>query len=320
MFDVIFYDAIGGPTTRKSTDERPTGGGELHLVQIAEALTKRGRTCAIVNGASCEENGVRYFPHAAAAQLECRTLVVNRYSPNPTTARQRTIIHAIDPDNPAYDVHTPLFRAGTPIVAVSRWAATTFTRATGPKYVINPCLDPIPSYPKDPNRFIYASAAIKGLKRTLRVWTEMKQRYASLADARLEIASPGYGPPDPRDVASAPDCSYVGDLTPRDHRMFIASAAGLFFVNDHTETFCCVGALAELARTRAHILCEKGLGGIPEALTNHRLLTTDRERFEEDFVAAYEAPEDPAWYARPEGIPDRSLAGLAAAWEAALQL
>lgn len=313
---VLLSDCIGGDYSRSTVESQPTGGGELHLVQLAEALARLGHTVTVANGvpAPREEFGVLYTPNELApARVD--VVVVQRYSPDPATLRERTIVHVIDPFNAAYDRHRALFAApGTRTVAVSKWAAATFAPLGARVSVIPPMLEPMPSAEKDSNLYIYPCAALKGLAATLAVWRDMKQKYTyEFADAKLRIVSPGYGEPDMAQIRSTPDCTYDGPLRPSAWRKAVAEAAALFCVNTHAETYCCTLAFAEMARTRGHMLCRAGFGGMPEAVANSRLLTASQGDFERDVVAAWEEPAREEWYAAGL-LQDRSPDAIVRDW------
>ena len=308
---VLIWDQIGGCYSRSTVETRPTGGGELHLVQLAEALARRGYAVTIANGVPSPryEIGVDYVPNELAP-ARADVVIVQRYSPDPPTKRERTIIHAIDPWSSAYERHLGLMAAReTRVVAVSRWAAAEFP---GRVHVIPPMIEPVAAGVKDPQLFIFPCAARKGLDVTLAAWRRIKERHADFADARLEVVSPGYDPPAADKIRSAPDCTYGGALTCRAWRERIAHAAALFLVSSYPETFCVTAAVAEMTKTRPHILCLAGLCGIPEALSNHRLLTTRPDDFDRDVIAAWEDPGAVAWWGgRPV---DRSPDALVGEW------
>jgi len=82
---------------------------------------------------------------------------------------------------------------------------------------------------------------------------------------------------------------------------------------------CCAAAFAERSGTRTHILCKDGLGGIPEAIVNHELLTEDEAAFERDFVEARRRPDDLRWYPNVP-VQDRSPEATLPKWEEILLL
>ena len=93
----------------------------------------------------------------------------------------------------------------------------------------------------------------------------------------------------------------------------------MMYVCGWQETFCTTLAMAELARTRNHVLPLDGLCGMPEAVTNQGCFASSEDLFIERFLDAWVEPESPAWYAQGK-IPDRSPDALAPAWEKALGL
>lgn len=327
--DVLMVNSIGPGFTPESVRKEGIGGSELEIVQIAEALAARGHKVTIANGvtSAVEERGVRVIPYAQAAGIEARTLYVERMTmPPPGVRAGRAVVRATDVHCPEYAVHhATLEQGGAVLVGVSRWQVEQFAHA---KYrtVIAPMLGETPQTGKVAGRFVYASAPLKGLEATLNAWRGLKSRHRSvLQKARLLIVTPGHFDfyrdrmPQLTDADKALGIKYQGSPTPEDYRKAIASAEGLFFVNTFTETFCCAAAFAERARTRTHILCLHGKGGIPEAIGNTSLLTEDPAEFERAFLEAWQSNENrERWYAAT--VQDRHPAALAPAWEQVLQL
>ena len=206
------------------------------------------------------------------------------------------------------------------LMALTMWHADMFTYARERISIPMP-LGPVPAnVEKVPGRFIYGSGPVKGLSATIKKWLEMREKYPEMKDTELVLMSPGWGEwsysPGTHDKERG--IRFVGAPPPAEYQKLVASAEGLFFVNTFTETFCCLAALAERDRTRTHILCKAGLGGISEALVNHTLLTEDEDAFEKNFIEALRDPTNDKWYS--DKVIDRSAEALAASWERALHL
>lgn len=324
MTDVLLYDSIGGPFSLSTTQRKGTGGSELAIVQIGHALAKKGYRVVIANDRNdvTMEEGVRYVPiDDLGVGDRVRSMVLSRCSPAPEgLAADRIVVLAQDVNHRAYDVHLPILAKGDGIlVCISHWQASLFPFAKQ-RRVITPILDPIPVVSKEPNLFVYASAAQKGLAPTLYMWRLLKSKYESaLKDAALMVTTPGYDEPDFEDIEQTPGCEWAGSaLAPPKARELIARAAGLFYVNAMPETFCAVVAVAEAAKTRTHVLCLKGKGALGEALINTRLVTTSQDQFEIDFMEAWRDPGDPKWYV--DKVIDRSSDRLVGEWEDTLGL
>lgn len=292
-YDVIFYDRVGVACTGATPRERGLGGSEHQILLLAEALARGGKRVLVLNATRepASEAGVEYRNHgmAAASDLECEALVVCRYSPIPPIRAQKTVVAASDIPYRAYDHLAPLFMGArdATLVAVSQWQATHFPRTWRTVVIPNFLPDEIyarpPAPPAHPRRFVYASAALKGLNETLEAWRALRPE-----GGELLVCSPGYDASsvDARDVAGM-GARWLGSLPFHEVVELIADSAGLFYVNVFPETFCIVAALAEALGRRTHILCLEGRAGL-ETTVRSPLVTTERARFEEDFRAALE--------------------------------
>jgi len=352
LFDRIHH-AEGGAFTRKTMQERGVGGSELEMMQVAHALAARGYRVAIANGRIdvVEEGGVLYVPNSRPWEyIPTRALYLQRMSapesPLAIGHEVRIVVRANDIYCQPYDVHRPLLESGrAALVANTKWQADGFTYAKE-KIVIAPMLDesPVAIWPdrkgfatteaialpgtegstavyKTPGLFVYASGPMKGLEATLAMWRKLHKLHGKvLKKAKLVIVSPGWGDfPTLSPSDKAIGVRFEGVPTPAKYREWIAKAEGLFFVNTMTEAFCCSAALAERSGTRTHILCKNGLGGIPEAIVNHTLLTEYETQFIEKFMEAWQSDERrEQWYAR--SVPNRRPEALVEAWIDALRL
>jgi hypothetical protein len=270
-------------------------------------------------------DGVLYVPAAKTADYwPSKALVITRYSVCPhawgAPTPPRIVIRATDLCCDAYGHHQTMLKTSrAALIAVTTWHADMFSYAQE-RVVIPPMLGPAPAdVTKVPRRFVYGSGPVKGLSATVKKWLEMREKYSELNTAELLLMSPGWGdwPAEPA-YNEKTGIRFIGNPTPAEYQRIVASAEGLFFVNTFTETFCCLAALAERDKTRTHILCKAGFGGIPEALVNHTLLTDDEGQFERNFIEALHDPTNPKWYA--EKVIDRSAKALVASWEKALSL
>jgi hypothetical protein len=326
--DVLFFDTVGAPFTSTSILSRGTGGSELEIARIATALANRGHSVVVANNVDKVEvcnDDVAYVPHAMAAELwPSKALVITRYSVCPhiwgSPTPKRVAIRATDLACDAYGHHRVMLETSrATLMALTTWHANMFDYAKE-RVVIPMPLGPTNDSRKRSGRFVYGSGPVKGLSATIKKWTEMHDKYPELKGIELVLMSPGWGewPFSPGFHDKDLGIRFIGTPTPAEYQDIVASAEGLFFVNTFTETFCCLAALAERDRTRTHILCKSGFGGIPEALVNHTLLTDDEEKFERLFMEAYRDPTNEKWYA--DHVVDRSADVLALEWEKALWL
>lgn len=304
--DVIFYSSVGMAFTGDTPEAGGMGGSELEVVVLAEALAARGYQVTVVNPTRevKEVKGVIYLPLAGAGSwTSCRTLVVMRYSPVPPIAHEKLVIIAMDmPGDGAHNHQAAYLRGRAPhgvLVTMTDWQRSLFPQTWNMR-TVHPVVPDVVyeiarrnEVPKMPKRFLYASAALKGLSETVRTWSAMKAENSVFAEAELVVTSPGYDVP----VAEG-DGVILRGVIPSFSGVVEAlhESAGLFYVNTFPENFSLTMVMAEALGRRTHVLCLNGLGGSREAIRSP-LLTDNREKFLEDFAKAYASPEDSAWYA-----------------------
>ena len=333
--DVLLYSTVGPPVTAETLRVCGAGGSELELVQVATALARRGHRVTLalrgLNDDECKvEDGVTYTTTSKVPK-HVRALYLQRWTKLPPNVfADRVIVRCNDHcDARDYDVHNRLLSSGgATLVCNTNWQATLFPFAAK-KAVIAPIVEAPPMVEKKLGQFVYASAARKGLLDTIRYWHFFMSRLDEVSPGsretmglKLMVAVPEYsgGVPElPEDQLEAIGVHLVPTPRIEDYRRLIAESEGLFYVIRFSEVFCCVAALAELAQTRPHILCLRGVGGIREALSNSRLVTTDPEQFSRDFLHALSEPEND-WVAAPDQIVDRSPDTIAKQWEEVLGL
>ncbi len=322
--DVLMLDRVGGSYTAATLVVGGLGGSEIEVLQVARGLTAKGYSVVVANGVDhvSVEDGVTYVPHAHAWQhVPTKALYLQRFSTPETKleipAGVRVVVRANDVYCPPYDVHRALLESGRAgLVANTQWQAAGFGFAKE-KTIIPPMLEPMPKVKKQRGLFVFASGAMKGFEATAKLWCEMKDRNPSMRDAELLLVPPGWG--EPRSLTAretANQIRQIGLATPEKYRYWIARAEGLFMVSTMPETFCCAAALAERAGTRTHILCEAGLSGLYEAVTDRRHITESADEFEANFLAAL---------AEPLAKPSKTLRNLTPAhvmdeWTDVLQL
>lgn len=298
------------------------GGSELEVVQIAEALAKRGHkvVCATGTEDDVQIEGVRYVPYewlVSKPYRRVRAVYAERWTAFPEVHADKYVVRATDVCCPPYDVHNgALGRGFADLVCVSKWQAKGFVFAKR-KHVIPPMYDDLPAQDKVRHQFIYASAPTKGLEPTRLMWHELRRLEPKLmADATLAVVLPG------RSFAEMPTLSdadvdagiyMVGVPTIDEYRKEIARSEGLFYVANFVETYGGVAAMAEIYGGRAHVLCLHGKAGLAEAVAGP-FVTTSRDQFASDFFRCLKTAPPPV---TPE---DRSPSALAPAWERVLEI
>lgn len=315
-YDAVFFDTVGMAYTGATPHHAGLGGSEFQAILLAEALAARGRRVLVLNNCTAAERyeHVDYAPHAQADldAIECDVLLIQRYSRLPPIRARKIVIAASDIPGSHYDHFDSLFAGprDVSLVAVSDWQRRLFPRNWRtlvvpnmlPDYVYDVACD------ADPSRFVYASAALKGLDATLSAWRELHMDKA-MAHTRLSVCTPGYDPVDAESLAKQ-GVRFLGSLPFRQVVDEIAASAGLFFVNTWTETFSIVAALAEALHRRTHILCASDPGALPTTI-NSPLLTGDRDTFLRQFREAAKDPKNPRWYAEPK---DYRVSSVLAQW------
>jgi hypothetical protein len=322
MIDVLITNTLGPGFTRKTTIEEGIGGSELEVTQVAHALAKRGHEVVVAVNIPepIEEDDVQYIPVRAAQGLRTKTSIAWRTSPLPPAFADRLYVRATDVSSPPYDVHlAATVFGGATLICNTEWHAKGFAFAKN-KVLIPPMLDPTAPAEKVPGRFVYASAISKGLNETIEFWKYLKDKHKSFHTATLLIVVPGMsgGSIDLDEEDMQKYRIEWSDTKPvAEYRALIATGH-LFYVNSFPETFGCVAAIAERAKSRTHIYCFHGKAGIPEALVNSRLVVTDPKHFEGSVMEAWKDPSNPDWYAAE--VPDRTPEALVARWEEVLGL
>jgi hypothetical protein len=326
--DVLIFDVVGGAYTKATADGgKALGGSELEVVQIAHALAGKGHKVVVSNQIASPVliDGVQYLPHAQALGLRTKTLWVQRHSPAPVPQidADYVCIRTTDMNEPAYKTHADILSSGqAELLCVSRWQAGQFPSAKRRCVVPSP-LGEMPAVAKVPGRFVYASAPAKGLEPTLGVWMRLKANHAAeMAGTKLLVTWPNYKfgrAPEVTDEMRRADVEFVSTPSLEGYRELIASAQGVFYASCYTETACMIAAMCERAHTRFHFWPMTDAGGVPEMLTNHRLIASSQMQMEDDFLAALKEPDRAEWYAT-NALKDLSVPALLPIWERGLHL
>jgi hypothetical protein len=242
---VAIYDSIGHwpPDVTK-----PLGGSEMQSVLLADAL-----------GADLVTQG---------DELSCDVCILQRWSKRPQGIRaKRWLVAAHDVCRPEYDAHGK----GMALVCVGEYQAATF-RAAGftDVQVIRPILGQhvydLVGTPKIADRWIYPTAANKGLQATLEAWA-----YGGSGERRLFVTSSGYGE-EATELCARYGVRYFPHESPTWLALQIAKSEGVFYRNTAPECFPMTIAMARLFGCKFDVWCHGHEGcGIAEAMQEHDL-------------------------------------------------
>jgi tetratricopeptide (TPR) repeat protein len=299
MYDVVFYDDVGGAISPAVALKQGMAGAEHQVMLAAQGLSAAGRKVLVISrlkrwGFENEYNERIAFVDIQEYQEICvKVLVIHAYSSIPAWIEaDKTFVLSKDLPGGNHSDHLSngLTVGGWTHIAPSKWASDEYgklypnwkTRIVIP-YMIQDHVYTFPKVPKDPNKFIYASAALKGLTRTLEEWCGIPR----VSHAMLYVCVPGYDAPSNKDktLFDSENIKFLGSLTPEKVIEEMRTAAGMFYVNVFPETFCVSAVLAETLGCRMHILCENGFGALKETLTSASV-TDDLRTFRAEFVTS----------------------------------
>jgi SAM-dependent methyltransferase len=289
-FDVVIWDTIGGAYTSESMN-RASGASEQEVVQVSEALAKRGFRVLCLNKTDTTRHwgSVHWDNPSNAYAVRCKTLIIQRYSTIPGSSQvlpDRMVVRAHDIYGPYHDHLSALTH-----LCVTEWSAQKFRAGGFHAKVIHPMLDDdcydLVSTPKVKGRFIYGSAPMKGLNETRQKWASLKRRFPEeMEHCELHVMTPGYGKLSTMEYFESSienSIKLLGDKSPREFAKYMATCEGLFYVNTFPETFCVVAAIANAVGCRVHVLAKNGISGIEEAVNG--FLTEQEDNFDATFLA-----------------------------------
>jgi hypothetical protein len=293
--DVVVYAGDeAGAFAPAYNASKPTGGSEVHAVQLCEGLGAEGLRVVGVSPIPSPEVSAhaRYLPDGQSALVhDCRALITMGLSPPPRSQRPDRHVVLFTHDAPHNVPH--LEAAGlrwSEFVCVSQWQASRFPRGWKTR-VIPPIVDDavysLPAVEKDPKKFVCVSAWWKGTQQTLEAWSQIRP-----PGAELHIGSPYSHPPNARSIVErVPGCVWIEPKSPRDVIEAMRPAIGVFRVCMQPETFGITDVIGQIVGCRIHALCPNGLGGMSEALHDPSpWVTTDGEQFAREFHKAFHAP------------------------------
>jgi hypothetical protein len=291
-YDVIVYagDPAGAfaPALNAS---KPTGGTEIHAVQLCEGLAAAGFKVMGMSYVPAESHGAIYCALPSPDErIECRALITIGLTPPPATIvpDRHVVLWTHDPPHNA----APLEAAGlrwSSFVCVSQWQANRFPRGWR-RTVIPPIIDDwiydLPQVERDPNKFVCVSAAWKGATQTLHLWTQMRQ-----PGMTLHIGSPYSHDAGFRAmVERTPQTKYLELDSPRAVVEAMRGAAGSFRMCVNPETYGISDVIMQILGGRTHVYCPSDMGGLAESLMPNPWATNDFAKFEHEFYAAHRSP------------------------------
>ena len=295
MFDVVlFADNVEGAFSPQHNASKPTGGTEVHMVQLEEGLAASGlRVCGVsplrdgdreAPAEPAATKGSVYVPIEAAADpkwapLASRALITAGLTKPPAWLKtdRHVILWTHDPGHNVPHLEAAGLR-WSEFVCVSQWQADRFPRGWKTR-VIPPIVDDavysLPAVEKAPGKFVCVSAWWKGTQQTLEAWSQIRP-----PGAELHIGSPYSHPPNARSIVErVPGCVWVELASPRAVVEAMRDAAGVFRVCMQPETFGVTDVIAQILGCRVHILAPNGLGGAAEALCAPHCATENVEQF-----------------------------------------
>jgi len=286
-FDVIIFDSVGTPFVGSTPRFGGLGGSELQEILLAEGLAKAGLNVMCINNTpyGAYQNGVWYFSPEVFTfrKFKTKSLITLRSSQIPMEYIDfdKHFVWLTDLPNPNYNIVAKMVeeRPSTHIITVSQWHNGTFPAHWNKTFIYNQIPDQVYDLKepraKDRIRFIYASAAQKGLDETVQFWKMIKKEYA-FKKSELTVLSPGYDRPSKEALDSK--INFKGAMPFHDTVREIASNNAMLYVNKLPETFGISPVLAEIAGTPPFVLCLQNPGALTETL-NNPFVTNDQQQY-----------------------------------------
>lgn len=286
-FDVILFDNVGTSFIGSTPRLGGMGGSEFQEILLAEGLAKAGLNVMCINRTpySAFQNGVWYFPPEVfgSQKFKTKALITLRSSPIPLeyVDFERHYVWLTDLPNPGYAIVDKMVqeRPDTTIITVSQWHNSLFPAHWRKTFVYNQIPDEVYNLRelrnKDKVKFIYASAAQKGLDETVAFWKMLKKEYA-FKKSELTVLSPGYDTPSKDALDSK--ITFKGSMPFHDTVREIASSNAMLYVNKLPETFGISVALAEILGVPTFVLCLQDCGALKEILAKP-FVTNNQEEY-----------------------------------------
>lgn len=286
-FDVIIFDSVGMPFIGSSPRFGGLGGSELEEILLAEGLAKMGLTVACINNIpyGAVQNGVYYFSTEVFGfhKFKTKSLVTLRNSPIPLEYIDfdKHFVWVTDLPNPGYDIINKMVeqRPNTQVITVSQWHNSLFPQHWKKTFVYNQIPDDVYKVKelkhKDRIKFIYASAAQKGLDETVNFWKTIKKEYP-FKKSELTVLSPGYDQPSKNSLDAK--ITFKGAMNFYDTVREISSSQAMLYINKMPETFGISPVMSEVLGVPPFILCLNQPGALLETL-NSPYITNSQEQY-----------------------------------------
>lgn len=257
-YDVILFDDCSTGFSPRIAQDKGLGGVEWTLMLLAEALAGEGLRVLVLSrlDGSWRQGSVEYghIARAFEEKLSCQALVVSRWSRVPPIEHKRLAFSLHDiPERWMFAHQRRWLGEGAEAVCVSSWLAdkvraldadSTHYRRSGvwSCHVIAPMLldECYESGARDPDVFVYASAAVKGLPETIDTYALIRDHFPEVRTTRLLVATNGYDKPSAAETERMQKLGieWIGQLTGRGVIAALRGAGGLFYVNSFPETHC----------------------------------------------------------------------------------
>ncbi len=286
-FDVIIFDSIGTPFIGSSPRMHGLGGTEFQEILLAEGLAKSRLDVMCINNTpyGAFQNGVWYFAPEIFGMRKFKTkvLITMRHSQIPLEYIEfdKHFVWLTDLPNPNYELVNKMVqeRPDTNIISVSQWQNSLFPQHWKKTFIYNQIPDEVYQVKeprsKDKLKFIYASAAQKGLDETVQFWKMMKKEYA-FKKSELFVLSPGYDQPSKNAIDGK--ITFKGAMPFHDTVREIASSNAMLYLNKLPETFGISPVISEILGVPPFILCLNQPGALLETL-NSPFVTNDQQKY-----------------------------------------
>ncbi len=131
---------------------------------------------------------------------------------------------------------------------------------------------------KELTKFIYASAAMKGLNETVSFFKTMKKDYF-FKKAELTVLSPGYDKPS-NDILNDKKLTFKGALPFQNVVKELAASNAMLYVNTMPETYGISVVLSEVLGTTPFVLFTNHAGALPEVLNSDHVMSNPELMYE----------------------------------------
>ena len=242
--------------------EEGIGGSEYAVIKLAHQMSKQGDEVVVTGQVSpCEVEGIKYIPYELLGTNQHYDIVIATnyiHYINELDAREITF------DKSYFWIHNNEYYAYwngqiledfgkehlqnsrmTNVIAVSDYSAKLlekkYPEMVGKVRVIPNAIDPtdwngIRFDNKQKNKFVYTSAADRGLKNLLEIWPQIRE---ARPEATLWVATPPYGLDWYEDYKGFYDGVHFEDnLPPRKLYELIASSEYWVYPSQYDETYC----------------------------------------------------------------------------------